>query len=172
MRIATILLLLITLGTSLSMVPHKALNLAAIDAHVLEIQKQASYSKQIHKEIYDQSTQGGEMIAYLDNSSYPMLVTATFYGETGKSTDSLYYWNKQLCYAKTVNSQYDKSIYWDNGKVNIVKQDAYTAYFRPNSMDYLFINGKAITDSVQMKKFEQDMFRSSRMLLDSCYIVP
>ncbi|MBS1613006.1 MAG: hypothetical protein JST49_09315 [Bacteroidetes bacterium] len=172
MRIATILLLFILLATSLSVVPHKALNLAAIDAHVLEIQKQAGNSKQIHKEMYDQSSDGGEMIAYLDNSNYPMLVTATFYGETGKITDSLYYWDKQLWFVKKVNSQYDKSIYWDNGKVNIVKQDAYTAYFRPNCMGYLFINGKAITDSVQLKEFEQDMFRSSRMLLDSCYIVP
>lgn len=172
MRSAPILLVLIMLATSFSMAPHKALNLAAIDAHVLEIQKQAGNSKQVQKEIYDQSIQGGEMIAYLDNSNYPILVTATFYGEMGKSTYSLYYWDKQLCYAKSVSSYYDKPIYWDKNPVKIARQETYSAYFRPNSMDYLFINGKAVTDSVQMKEFEQDMFRSSRMFLDSCYIVP
>lgn len=168
MRSAPILLLLIILATSFSMAPHKALNLAAIDAHVLEVQKQAGNSKQIQKEIYDQSTQGGEMIAYLDNSNYPMLVTATFYGEMGKSTDSLYYWDKYLCFSKSVTTYYDKSIYHNKGQVNIVKEEMYTAYFRPNSMDYLFMNGKAVTDSVLQKEFQDNMFMYSSMYLDSC----
>lgn len=164
--------LLLVLITSFALPPHKALNLAAIDAHVLDIQKLAGNSKQKHKEMWDQSSQGGEMIAYLDNSNYPILITATFYGETGKSTDSLYYWDKQLWFAKTVSSYYDKSIYSENGPVKIVRHENYTAYFRSNSMDYLFMDGKAITDSVLMNEFEQNMFRSSRLFLDSCYIVP
>jgi hypothetical protein len=166
-------LLIVSTGLIISLasfvlIPHKSLNLAAIDAHVQKIQEQAGYSKQVQKDMWGYSTQGGEMIAYLDKANYPMLITTTMYGERGKSTDSLYYWNKQLCYTKSVDSYYDKSIYWEGGPVNIIKEEVYTAYFRPSSMDYLFMNGKAITDSVLQKNFQDDMFKSSSMYLDSC----
>ena len=54
-----------------------------------------------------ESTEGGELTAYLKDSSVRKL-SAKFFGESGKALEEYYFWENQLCFVLRVDSAYTK----------------------------------------------------------------
>jgi hypothetical protein len=73
-----------------------------------------SYSK-IEKDILGESTEGGLAIYYLKDNDIENLkkISATYFGETGKSIYEFYYEESRLFFVFEQRYEYNRPIYWD-----------------------------------------------------------
>ena len=92
-------------------------------------------------QIWDESTEGGQAIAYYDKNIVLKLIEVTWFGETGKRITEYCFDNGKLIFAFDQDFDYNRPIYWDEKKAKeiddkeifdpkktIVKQDRY--YFK------------------------------------------
>lgn len=63
-------------------------------------------------EVWDESTEGGEVIGYYDDGDLK-LMEVWLYGETRRSKTEYYYNNGQLFFVFDVDYKYNRPIYWD-----------------------------------------------------------
>jgi hypothetical protein len=75
----------------------------------------------VKKELSGFSTEGGELVAYFDGPTV-MKLSATHYGETGRSLEEFYYWEGKLIFAFRKRDTYDRPM---SGKVSKTAEDRF-----------------------------------------------
>ena len=72
-----------------------------------EIEADLKNYRQVKRDLPGESTEGGELTAYLKDSSVRKL-SAKFFGESGKALEEYYFWENQLFFVLRVDSAYTK----------------------------------------------------------------
>ena len=72
-----------------------------------EIEAGLKNCRQVKHDLPGESTEGGELTAYLKDSSVRKL-SAKFFGESGKALEEYYFWENQLIFVLRVDSAYTK----------------------------------------------------------------
>ena len=126
--------------------------------------KVAKYHK-VEKNVFDQSAEGGVIIAYYDNKDLKKANT-TFYGEMGKVMTE-YYFNKDgLIFAYSIEYNYDKPMYIKGSKIVSMQENRYYLFrnqlikwldnnkksVNPNSKVYQEANKNLLEDLIEIKK--------------------
>jgi len=69
----------------------------SIREHYATINRKLASYRKVKKDLTGFSAEGGELIAYFHGPTI-MKIGATFFGETGKSTEEYYYWDGKLIF--------------------------------------------------------------------------
>jgi hypothetical protein len=80
-----------------------------IRAHYEEIETDLKRCTEVKSDLPDESTEGGELTAYLSGQSLRKLI-AKFYGETGQAIEEYYFWNERPIFVLRVESHYNKPL--------------------------------------------------------------
>jgi hypothetical protein len=83
--------------------------------------------KKVHKDMDDESTEGGELIAYYDNAKL-YKIEAIYYGETYNRKFDYYLWAGRLFFIFEKVNKYDKPVYTENTKVIETEENRYYIY--------------------------------------------
>ena len=78
-------------------------------------------------QIWDESTEGGQMIAYYDNGNLK-LIEVVWLAEIGKNQIEYYFSDEQLIFAFDQDFDYNRPIYWDK---EIAKENGDNEFFDP-----------------------------------------
>ena len=87
--------------------------IASIRGQYATINAKLAKYKTVKKELVGFSTEGGEMVAYLDGTAI-VKIAATYQGETGAASEDFYYSNGKLIFAFRKQDTYDSPL---SGKV-------------------------------------------------------
>jgi hypothetical protein len=99
-----------------------------IRAQYSEIEGSLKNCKQVKRDLPGESAEGGELTAYLKDSSVRKL-SAKFLGETGKALTEYYFWDNQLIFVLRVESHYTKPM---SGAVKTKTEERF--YFADGSL--------------------------------------
>jgi hypothetical protein len=129
-----------------------------IRQHYAETNRKAPTYRKVKKELAGFSAEGGELIAYFHGPSI-LKISATFFGETGKTTEEYYYWDGKLIFVFRRESQYDKPL---SGKVVSTTENRF--YFSDDKMiRWLDEDGKQIAaDAPDFGRKQNEYLQSSK----------
>jgi hypothetical protein len=110
-----------------------------------------SYNK-VHKDVYEESSEGSSLDAFYDNKSNIKKSIGTFYGETGKIYIEYYYTDeRKVFFIFSKETNYLKPIFLDSsGKIKSVVENRYYFY---NENLFKWISNSKINSHVS-KKFK------------------
>ncbi|MEY2563956.1 MAG: hypothetical protein QOH88_2149 [Verrucomicrobiota bacterium] len=100
----------------------------AIRGRYDEVEKELSHCKQVKRELMEESTEGGELTAWVSGSSVRKLA-AKFYGEMGQALEEYYFWDDRLFFVLRVEKRYDKPL---SGTVRSKTEERF--YFADDSL--------------------------------------
>lgn len=122
-----------------------------IRAHYSEIEGSLKNCKQLKRDLPEESTEGGELTAYLKDSSVRKL-SAKFFGEMGRTLMEYYFWDNQLIFVLRVESRYTKIL---SGVVKSKTEERF--YFSDGSLiRWLDAKNKDVTASPDKAARERD----------------
>jgi len=98
-----------------------------IRAKYKNIKNNLSNYNNVKKDIWGESTEGGEGIAYYDKNDIKLIVLKWF-GESGKRIIEYYFDRNKLIFAFDRNFRYNVPIYMDKANA---KKNGFTEYFDP-----------------------------------------
>lgn len=117
--------------------------------------KTASYNK-VEKNLFGQSTEGGNSIAYFDKVGLRKIVT-THYGETGKAVIEYYFNQTGLFFALKSEYFYNRPINEENTTIALLEENRY--YFYNNILfKWLDKNKKSISPDANEYQQEDKYF--------------
>lgn len=91
------------------------------------VDRDLSRCRQVRRDVWDESAEGGEVTGYFSGKSLRKLAGA-FYGETGRSREEYYFWDDRLFFVLRVQWRYDKPF----GKVVSKKEERF--YFADDAL--------------------------------------
>lgn len=102
------------------------------------------------------------MVAYFDGPNIVKIV-ATFYGETGRTTEEYYYWENKLIFVLRTESSYDKPL---SGKVVSTTVDRF--YFSSDKLiRWIEENGKQVaSDTSEYSDKQKEYLESSKQFTE------
>jgi hypothetical protein len=100
-----------------------------IQAHCDSIDSHLEAARRVERDVSGQSTEGGHIVAWFDGATLVKL-TATLYGESGRSPETFYFSRGALIYARVVTERYDQRF---SGRVSARFTDGYF-YLAPFSV--------------------------------------
>jgi hypothetical protein len=106
--IAALLLISVQISTGALVLTQTADPIESIRQQYAIINKGMAGYKTVKKQLSGFSAEGGELIAYFEGQSI-MLITATYYGEMGKTVEEYYYWRERPIFVLRTELRYDKS---------------------------------------------------------------
>ena len=95
--------------------------ISAIRRRYASINRATAKYRAVKKELSGFSTEGGELVAYFDGESVVKL-TATHFGETGRSLEEFYYWDGKLIFVFRRQETYDVPL---SGRVSKAAEDRF-----------------------------------------------
>jgi hypothetical protein len=111
--------------------------IASIRQHYTQINGKAARYRKVKKELSGFSAEGGTLLAYLDGPNI-MKIAATFFGETGRTSEDYYYWDGKLIFVLRRESRYSKPL---SGKVVATTENRF--YFKDDKLiRWIDENGK------------------------------
>ncbi len=113
--------------------------------------KTASFSK-AEKDLFGQSTEGGNCLAYFDKVGLRKIV-ATYYGETGKAVIEYYFNKAGLFFVFKSEYFYSSPIYTESGNIASVEENRY--YFYNNTL-FKWLNKNKKSVSSNSKEYQQE----------------
>jgi len=133
-----------------------------IRQHYADINRRVPNYRKVKKELSGYSAEGGELFAYFHGPTV-MKIAATFFGETGKSTEEYYYWDGKLIFVFRKESHYDKPL---SGKV--VKTIENRFYFSADKLiKWIDENGREVAaDSKEYQEKQNDYLKSSKQFAE------
>jgi hypothetical protein len=132
-------------------------DISAIRQRYVAINRNLAKYKQVKKDLEGYSTEGGELIAYLDGEDIVKLV-ANFYGESGKAVEEYYYRESQLIFVYRKDSSYDKPL---SGR--IVQVETQRFYFKNGRMvRWINEKGKNVIAGEEYSKKQEEYLTSSQ----------
>jgi hypothetical protein len=132
-----------------------------IRQHYAEINRRVASYRKVKKEVAGFSAEGGDLIAYFHGPSI-MKIAATFFGETGRTTEEYYYWDGKLIFVFRRESHYDKPL---SGKVVSTIENRF--YFSDDKMiRWIDENGKQIAAAAsEYIEKQNDYLKTSKQFL-------
>jgi hypothetical protein len=128
-----------------------------IRAHYSEIEESLKNCKQVKRDLPGESAEGGELTAYLKDSSVRKL-SAKFLGETGKALMEYYFWDDQLIFVLRVESHYTKPM---SGVVKTKTEERFN--FADGSLiRWLDAQKKDVTASAEKSARERDLLADAK----------
>ena len=122
-----------------------------------EIEGSLRNCKQAKRDLPGESAEGGELTAYLKDSSVRKL-SAKFLGETGKALMEYYFWDDQLIFVLRVESHYTKPM---SGVVKTKTEERF--YFADGSLiRWLDAQKKDVTASAEKSARERDLLADAK----------
>jgi len=113
-----------------------------------------TFSKK-EKEDDDSSEEGGSVIAFYKDHKL-QLITAEYFGETGKWKDEYYFDNGNLVFVIKNQFEYNRPIYWDK---KMAKENDDTAYFdnkkTTKKTDKFYLDGDKVILWINNKNKEE-----------------
>lgn len=79
-------------------------------------------------DVFDESTEGGELKAYFGLEGEVRKIEMTYYGETGKLCEEYYFFDGSLIFAFMQRHEYNRPIYWNK---DYAEKNADSEYFDP-----------------------------------------
>jgi hypothetical protein len=129
----------------------------SIRAHYSEIESSLKRLTRVKREVLDESTEGGELIGYIKDSSLRK-IRATFYGEMGKTLKEYYFWDNQLIFVLRVTFRYNKPL---SGVVKTKTEERF--YFADGSLiRWLDAQAKDMTASTEKPARERDLLADAK----------
>ena len=121
---------------------------------------QAKY-KRVKKELLGFSTEGGELVVYLDGRAIVKMV-ATFYGESGRAAEEYYYRGYQLIFVFRKESHYDKP---SSGRVVSTQQQRF--YFNNGQLiKWIDGKGRSVAAGSTFSSKQEELLKSSKELTE------
>ena len=129
-----------------------------IRQHYAAINKNVTLYRRARKDLSGYSEEGGALIAYFHGPTI-MKIAATFFGETGRSTEEYYYWDGKLIFVFRREARYDKPL---SGKIVATKESRF--YFKDDKMiRWIDENGKEVAaGSTEFTEKEKEYLQSSK----------
>lgn len=128
-----------------------------IRAHYSEVEGSLKNCKQVKRDLPEESTEGGELTAYLKDSSVRKL-SAKFFGEMGRTVYEYYFWDNQLIFVLRVESRYTKIL---SGVVKSKTEERF--YFADGSLiRWLDAQNKDVTASPDKAARERDLLADGK----------
>lgn len=161
--------ILIIILLALSVLPALALTsgqaedpIASIRQHYAQINGRAARYRKVKKELSGFSAEGGTLLAYFDGANI-MKIAATFYGETGKTSEEYYYWDGKLIFVLRKESRYSKPL---SGRVVATKENRF--YFKDDKLiRWIDENGKqAASDTSEYADKQKEYLDSSKQFTE------
>ena len=113
--------------------------ISAIRRRYSAINRAPAKYRVVKKELSGFSTEGGELVAYLDGESV-VKITATHFGETGRSFEEFYYWDGRLFFILHRRETYDEPM---SGRVSKTAEERF--YFNDGRLiRWLDSRGRAV----------------------------
>jgi hypothetical protein len=129
----------------------------AIRAQYSEIEGSLKDCKEAKRDLPGESAEGGELTAYVKDSSVRKL-SAKFFGETGKALQEYYFWDNQLIFVLRVESHYTKPM---SGVVKNKTEERF--YFANGSLiRWLDAQKKDVTASAEKSARERDLLADAK----------
>jgi hypothetical protein len=129
----------------------------AIRARYDEVEKGLSQCKQVKRDLMGESTEGGELTAWLAGQSLRKL-SAKFYGETGQALEEYYFWDDRLFFVLRVESRYDKPL---SGVVKTKTEERF--YFADGALiRWLDPAKKEVSPGVKFDERGRDLFARAK----------
>jgi hypothetical protein len=147
---------------SIAASPQREDPIASISQHYAQINRSASRYKKVKKDLSGFSTEGGQMVAYFDGLNI-MKIVATFYGETGKSSEEYYYWDNKLIFVLRTDYRYNKPL---SGQV--VSTTVNRFYFSGDKLiRWIEENGKQVaSDTSEYSDKQKEYIESSKQFTE------
>jgi hypothetical protein len=136
--------------------------IASIRQHYAQINGKAARYRKVKKELSGFSAEGGTLLAYLDGPNI-MKIAATFFGETGRTSEEYYYWDGKLIFVLRRESRYSKPL---SGKVVATNENRF--YFKDDKLiRWIDENGKQpSSDSSEYADKQKEYLDSSKEFTD------
>lgn len=116
-----------------------------------EIERSLGRCKQVERDVFGESAEGGVLTGYFSGKSLRKL-EAKFYGETGQAIEEYYFWNDQLFFVSQVVSRYDKPL---SGVVKSKSQERF--YFAEGALiRWLDPGEKEVPAGPELQRQERD----------------
>ena len=134
----------------------------SIRQHYAKINQNVKLYRRVKKNLSGFSAEGGELIAYFHGPTV-MKMTATFFGETGRSNEEYYFWDGKLIFILSTESHYNKPL---SGKVARKIENRF--YFKDDKLiRWLDENGKEVaSDSAEYAPKQDDYLKMSKQFVD------
>jgi len=119
----------------------------------------------VKSDIWGESTEGGEVIAYFRNDVLKF-ITVCYYGETGKREIDYCFHNGHLCYIVDITYSYNRPFYWDE---NFAKENNDTTVFNPEKTkiveyDTYYFENRQLIQWIQKEgnsvNYKSDVFKN------------
>lgn len=128
-----------------------------IRAHYAEIERDLKDCRQVKRDLPEESTEGGQLTAYLKDSSVRKL-SANFFGEMGRTLMEYYFWDSQLIFVLRVESRYTKIL---SGVVKSKTEERF--YFADGSLiRWLDAEKKDVTASAEKAARERHLLTDAK----------
>ena len=132
--------------------------IVSVRRHYAQVNSKAARYRKVKKELSGFSAEGGTLLAYFDGPNI-MKIAATFYGETGRTSEEYYYWDGKLIFVLRKESRYNKPL---SGKVVATIENRF--YFKDDKLiRWLDENGKqAASDTSEYTDKQKEYLDSSK----------
>ena len=128
-----------------------------IRARYAEIERGLKDCRQVKRDLPEESTEGGQLTAYLKDSSVRKL-SANFFGEMGRTLMEYYFWDNQLIFVLRVESRYTKIL---SGVVKSKTEERF--YFADDSLiRWLDAQKKDVTASAEKAARERHLLADAK----------
>ena len=136
--------------------------ITSIRQHYAQINRNGARYRKVKKDLSGFSAEGGTLVAYFDGPKI-MKIAATFYGETGRTSEEYYYWNGKLIFVLRRESRYSKPM---SGKVVATKENRF--YFKDAKLiRWIDENGKQpASDTSEYADKQKEYLDSSKEFTD------
>jgi hypothetical protein len=129
----------------------------AIRQRYAEVERELKECRQVKRDVFGESAEGGELIGYFKDASLRK-ISATFYGETGKALEEFYFSGDRLIFALRTESRYTKPL---SGVVKSKTEERF--YFADGKLiQWLGSDKKAISLGLDAQERERELLAAAR----------
>ncbi len=157
--LAVVILLATAAGLCSAVTPNSqtASVIASIRQRYATINRNQAKYKRVKKDLLGFSTEGGELVVYLDDRAIVKMV-ANFYGESGRAVEEYYYRGDQLIFVFRKESRYDNPL---SGRVVSTQQQRF--YFNNGQLiRWLDEKGKSVAAGPTFSSKQEELLTSSK----------
>ena len=119
----------------------------------------------VKRELQGYSLEGGELTAYFQRG-VPLKMVAKHYGETGKTTDELYFWQGRLFFVLSTRENYNHPISGFDTPVKVTSREQMRFYFDNGKLwRWIDEENKSIESGAEFKSHEKEQLKFAREML-------
>ncbi len=123
---------------------HAADDATQTRARTAAVERAAPKATIVKRDLQGYSLEGGQLTAY-SQKGVPLKFVAKHFGESGRTTDEIYFWQGRLFFALSTRENYDMPIGASSTPVKVVSREQNRFYFKNGAMwRWIDESGKAV----------------------------